>query len=201
MESFTVQHPVVDLCFRVLRGHATNSTRSQSRYVLLVNFDGVDISARYGGVLDSFLEPGCELRVASNSAVELHSVNGSSNWRLNDKPTWHAEVIASPFTTNLPPKHLCLLVTRSNVNNEELFAAHIPIGRVPRAHPNVASYEVYLKPPDPLRPARRRYNGVVRWSAREHYQWPKWSTDDDSEYDEDCDPGVDTTQAWQAFHS
>lgn len=152
------------------------SVESDEYLMLIVDTGGINLSEKYNGVLDNYLESGQEVCICLTKSPPLPK--GNSKWRKHDKPAWPARFATAPssFRAATPVGSLCVVVKQ--------FGKKLPI---PRDHVGtyagydnlLPSHQVFLKLEDTSKVSRREFNGMARL---QHTPFDKsWFDDGDSE--------------------
>lgn len=152
------------------------SVDSDEYPMLVIDTGGINLSEKYNGVLDNYLESGQEVCICLTTSPPLPK--GNSKWRKHDKPAWPAcfATVPSSFKAAMPVGSLCVIVKQ--------FDKGLPI---PRGHIGtyagydklLPSHKVFLKLEDTSKVSRREFNGMARV---QHTPFDKsWFDDGDSE--------------------
>jgi hypothetical protein len=147
--------------------------------MIIINLGGKNLSEKYNGILDNYLECGQDVAIAFHPPPT--HLRGSTKARKIDKPVWAGRFATPPgrFQGTIPRGSLCVVISVPEGHPPPV--AILDVGTYSGYDGDLQAYEVYLRLEDTSKAARRNFNGVARLAPPPLDD--EWFKDGDSEAD------------------
>ncbi|KAH8778670.1 hypothetical protein F5883DRAFT_639167 [Diaporthe sp. PMI_573] len=144
--------------------------------MIIINLGGKNLSEKYNGILDNYLECGQDVAIAFHPPPT--HLRGSTKARKIDKPGRFATP-PGRFQGTIPRGSLCVVISVPEGHPPPV--AILDVGTYSGYDGDLQAYEVYLRLEDTSKAARRNFNGVARLAPPPLDD--EWFKDGDSEAD------------------
>lgn len=181
MENLFIQQAALELRSSPFAARFFTPSRSiRGKCMAIIDLGGENLSDKYHGILDNYLECGQDVAVCFRPPPPSH-IRGSTKARKVDKPVWVGRFVTAPrqFQREIPRVSLCVLIYLSPDHPPPVAIADV--GTYSGYNSNLPTYEVYLRLEDTSKAARRNFNGIARLAPPPIDN--DWIRDGDSEAD------------------
>lgn len=180
MENLFIQQAALELRSSPFAARFFTPSRViRSKCMAVIDLGGENLSDKYNGILDNYLECGQDVAVCFRPPPS--HVRGSTKARKLDKPVWMGRFVTPPrqFQREIPRGSLCVLIYPSPDHAPPVAIADV--GTYSGYNGKLPTYEVYLRLEDTSKAARRNFNGIARLAPPPIED--DWLRDGDSEAD------------------